>query len=229
MSPSVRRLAGPALLLALPLLLALAACNDGDGSVTFRYEDVDCDGVEDSIDPTIDDADGDTWGDTCDNCPLAVNPFQTDTDFDELGNACDDDDDDDGIPDATDTCPLIPNEDQETVDNDGDGVPNACDNCDATPNVPHAVPTDCNADGDTSDATEDLGFQCDQDLDGVGDPCDLDEDGDGIPNNGDGNTGLYTPCDTGELANCDDNCPQTPNNTQADADDDGLGDACEGT
>jgi hypothetical protein len=37
------------------------------------------------------------------------------------------DEDEDGIPDSSDNCPLTPNPDQE--DADGDGVGEVCDNC----------------------------------------------------------------------------------------------------
>ena len=68
------------------------------------------------------------------------------------------DGDGDGIPDATDTCPL-----DAANDADGDGVCETADNCDAAAN---------------SD-------QADQDGDGVGDACDPDIDGDGVPNGSD--------------------------------------------
>lgn len=64
------------------------------------------------------DQDGD--GATCvDNCPLAANPSQLDTDLDLLGDACD-------------NCPTVPNYAQ--ADADGDGVGDACDNCPARAN-----------------------------------------------------------------------------------------------
>jgi len=42
-----------------------------------------------------------------DNCPAIPNPDQTDTDSDGLGNACDPDDDNDGIADEIDTQSLV--------------------------------------------------------------------------------------------------------------------------
>ncbi len=74
------------------------------------------------------DADGDGIADGDDNCTTAANPSQLNTDKDALGDACDSDDDNDGVADGRDAFPLNP---AESADSDGDGIG---DNADATPN-----------------------------------------------------------------------------------------------
>ena len=75
------------------------------------------------VTPILDD-DRDTIENEKDNCPLIVNKDQVDTDGDGLGNACDDDDDNEGVTDAVErelgTNPLV-------KDTDGDGFDDAHD------------------------------------------------------------------------------------------------------
>jgi hypothetical protein len=70
-------------------------------SVGLGLADVDCDGVSDVTDPLID-QDGDTIGDSVDNCPRVSNPDQADSDGNKIGDACDLDADNDGLSNAID-------------------------------------------------------------------------------------------------------------------------------
>ncbi len=125
------------------------ACDDDD----------DNDGVLDvddafPLDPdqSFLDQDGDGVRDSEDNCPAVSNADQDNFDNDMQGDACDTDDDNDGVLDVDDAFPLDP--DQSFLDQDGDGVRDSIDNC----------PAVSNAD------------QADADEDGLGDVCD-DSDG----------------------------------------------------
>ncbi len=128
----------------------------------------------------------------------AVSP---DTDGDEIGDACDVDDDNDGVLDVNDNCPLIANANQ--ADNDGDGIGDACDPDDDNDGI---------LDGNDNCPLTYNPDQTDADHDGIGDVCDLvtiiDTDGDGVPD-------------------ATDNCPFVANPNQADADHDGIGDVCD--
>ncbi|XP_034246294.1 cartilage oligomeric matrix protein isoform X4 [Thrips palmi] len=209
-------------------------------------EDADKDGLGDVCDPDADDdlvpnggdncplvynpdqADTDQegpdkQGDACDNCPTVPNVDQEDTDGDGIGDACDDDIDNDEILNHQDNCPKKANRDQ--MDTDGDGLGDVCDNC---PKVPNSNQIDSDNDnvGDACDTNHDTdkdghqdnvdncpripnGDQLDTDRDGRGDACDNDRDNDGIPN-------------------LQDNCPLVYNPDQEDIDQNGVGDACQG-
>jgi thrombospondin 2/3/4/5 len=71
------------------------------------------------------------YNDGDDNCPLLANTYQENYDGDTEGNACDDDDDNDGVLDISDTFPLNEN---ESADTDNDTIGNNTDNCVAVAN-----------------------------------------------------------------------------------------------
>ncbi len=208
------------------------------GKIAVNGPDQDGDGFSGRVSPLFD---------GCDNCPGNSNPTQLNTDGDALGDACDPDDDNDGIADGSDTCPTVydpTNNPASCLDSDGDGIFNGSDNC---PNDSNA--NQANNDGDS------MGDVCDPDDDNDGvldgpDNCDFianpgqenwngnafgdaceDADGDGWMDNIDNCKQFGNPAQTnsdGDLyGDICDNCPTTPNNAQADVDGDLLGDHCD--
>jgi hypothetical protein len=173
------------------------------------------------------DTDDDLIGDNGDNCPEVANALQTNTDGDEVGDACDLDDDNDGVSDADEsiagTDPLdadsdddgvsdgddeFPTDAGETADTDGDSIGDVADNCPA-----HANTSQTNTDGDE-----------------VGDVCDEDDDGDGLSDEEEaikGTDPLLVDTDEDTVNDAIDNCALVANSDQADADQDELGDACD--
>jgi len=110
--------------------------------------------------------------------------------------------DGDGIFDSDDNCFDLPNSSQ--TDTDTDGLGDVCDNC---PDDPNPVQADDDDDG-VGDACDDCPdtASC---VSAVGDDgCAIDADDDGVPNG------------------CD-NCPLVANLSQADSNENGVGDVCE--
>lgn len=84
------------------------------------------------------------------NCPATRNADQANLDGDTQGNACDQDDDNDGALDIDDAFPLNAAESEDT---DGDGVG---DNSDAFPNDPtESTDTDGGDIGNNADTDDD--------------------------------------------------------------------------
>ena len=169
--------------------------------------DTDCDGARTDGQGAVD------------NCPEVRNADQVNTDSaytagepaaadgsakpmaagDGAGDACDDDDDADGVPDGSDVCRVVRNPDQSPgdreklcppTDGDADGTIDEDDNC----------PTIANQD------------QADLDQDRRGDACEFDDDGDNVPDQRDNcpraanaeqtdrdGDGIGTACDPQEI------------------------------
>jgi hypothetical protein len=175
-------------------------------------------------------------GDSCDNCPFSWNPGQEDVDGNGIGNACDDDADNDGCRNVFDRSPLVAN----AADTDGDGDTNDCDNCPSLSN-PGQRDRDYDGVGDECDNCPSAWNpgQEDADGDGFGEVCDpcfndpegLDSDGDGMIDVCDNCPGVANPfqddIDRDGVGDACDNCPDRWNRTQSDVDGDGVGDDCD--
>lgn len=221
-SPSVR-----SLILALALLfLALGRSLDKvqaceDFCEYYAVEDWDKDGFVDKR--------------RCDNCVGLYNPDQKDNDNDSDGcrgewncggDACDMNDDNDGILDEDDNCPFHYNPDQR--DRDADGRADACDNCPDTPN-PDQLDSDGDGTGNACDECTDV------DQDGFGEPPIL--VGASCPADNCPASACVTPgaCSNADQTDSDqdgvgdvcDNCPIVANPDQSDGDRDGFGDLCD--
>ena len=108
--------------------LEASAIDSIDKIVALIAADNDSDGVEDIIDAfPLDqaetaDTDGDGVGNNSDNCPNIFNSDQINFDSDSLGDACDTDEDNDGVVSAEDAFRFNPN---YSSDADSDGMPDA--------------------------------------------------------------------------------------------------------
>ena len=105
-----------------------------------------------------------------DNCPQFATNDRTDSDGDGIGDACDDDDDNDGVPDAEDCGPLNPRAGQigtYYADFDGDGFGDP-DSSIVACSPPKGYVLD-NTDNCPDVANPD---QLDSDNDGIGNTCD---------------------------------------------------------
>jgi streptogramin lyase len=202
---------------------------DGDSHLDYAGEDVF------PLDPLEwADTDQDTVGDNGDNCGALANADQANHDTDQLGDACDTDDDGDGLLDTVDPKPLDPDADDDTK---LDGA----DNCVLVANTDQAN-FDGDAFGDLCDPDDDNDTfvdaddafpqnpaeWLDTDGDHVGNNADTDDDADGLVDTKDPKPLDPDTDDDGRLDGAD-NCVSKANPNQADADHDGIGDVCDRT
>ncbi len=196
---------------------------DDDGVADCMDDDDDDDGVPDDEDcepenPTVFPNAVEACNGIDDNCNDLVDEGWPDFDLDDVADCVDDDDDNDGVPDADDNCPFVINPDQ--ADADGDGPGDACDPDDDNDGVIDGDdcepfdggvfpgnPESCNGQDDDCDDEVDEDFG-DNDGDGLSDCVDSDDDNDGVPD-------------------AADNCPLVENVLQINSDSDPLGDACD--
>jgi hypothetical protein len=180
--------------------------NDGDeveAGTNPRNADTDGDGVPDGedefpLDPTRGDpdSDGDGISDDADNCVAVANTDQADLDGDGQGDACDTDDDGDGMADGSDAFPL---DRTEWVDTDGDGTGNNADSDDDGDGY-----SDQDENDNGTDPLDAGSTPPDNDGDKISDRNDPDDDNDGTPDAADA-------------------FPKDPSES-ADSDGDGIGD-----
>jgi hypothetical protein len=222
---------------------------DEDGCHDSPDDDYDEDGIPDDVEwitygtnPVIPDTDGDGILDGPDNCKLTYNPSQANADGDSLGDACDPDNDSDGVDNQLDLCQDTPSGEPvdavgcavSQVDTDADGRCNA--------GAPSGGPGSCVGFDNCPSAHNPS--QTDLDADGIGDACDADLDGDAVGNTIDNCQSTYNPsqadfdfdglgdaCDPDDdndgTPDATDNCPTVHNPAQSDLDDDGQGDVCD--
>lgn len=163
---------------------------DGEGLQRINNSPCEAESSIQSI-PGQSDGDGDTIVDLCDNCPGVSNVSQLDTDGDSGGDACDPDDDGDGLLDteeaAAGTNPLNQDTDGDGLtdyeevktyhtnplnpDTDGDGVSDLLEV--ARGSNPLVSDSDADGFGDAADNCPVVpnASQIDTDIDGVGDAC----------------------------------------------------------
>jgi len=162
------------------------ACDSPDDNDKCALGTYECD-TEQGVLECVDDFAQPEYCDGVDNdCNGITDDGFTNTDGDELADCVDEDDDNDGIPDDVDNCPLVASAD--SVDTDGDGQGDACDDDDdndGTPDTQDCAPTDvtvhpgapevCNGKDDDCDTLVDPSgsegckkFYIDADSDGFG-------------------------------------------------------------
>jgi hypothetical protein len=209
-------------------------CNDNCPEDPNKTEPGQCGcGIPDT------DSDGDTVADCIDGCD--DDPNKTEPGICGCGIP-DTDSDHDGTPNCNDNCPDDPNKTEPGIcgcgvadtDSDDDGTPDCNDSCPDDPNDDADGDGYCvgprygasKAGGNDNCPNVSNADQVDADGDGRGDVCDSCPDDPNDDADGDGY--CVGPRYGASKVGGDDNCPNASNADQADMDEDGTGDACDG-
>ena len=205
------------------------ACDDDDDNDGLS----DTDEISIGTSPVNTDTDGDSFSDLLDICPT-ISDDQSDNDGDGAdfaqgsnkgGDACDDDDDNDGLLDTEEDLdgdnaydPAIDASNKFSKFTDVDGFNDANDNCPKVSNQDQLNTDQALFDAGNTDVTPD----------DLGDVCDDDDDGDGIDDADELNTDpLDADSDNDGTIDGSDNCPVDANADQADVNTNGVGDVCD--
>lgn len=185
--------------------------------------DIDNDGVLNALDSNdrnrfvCSDQDSDSCND-CSSGAFNVAADGVDTDNNGICNAGDADDDGDTVPDVNDNCPLTVNTNQANFDRDAEG--DICDDDIDNDGVLNGLDSDSRNRNVCSDSDND---QCDDCSRGS-----FNVNNDGPDADGNGICNVSDPDDDGDgVTDANDNCQIVANEDQLDANEDGIGDACE--